>query len=450
MDTINEDIIFHLLDFIDEKDQFKFIQVNKYFNKIVKDGYNIKKLFNIKFPYFVEYSKSAVLRNIGNTIDPYKAYSELYKTQNNFIKSNVKDYGLSKHFGRVGCVDFDDNKIITGSADSSINIYDTKSGNHLKIIKGHTLGVRVLTFDKELLFTGSYDRSINIWDSNTLKPKDVLIGHTSSVSSIVRSKYQSNIIYSSGHDGAWNIWDINTGIINVRFQAHDGWISSINQYDANIIFTGGGDEMFKIWDTRHNKCIRNYDMEFYIRTICVKNNSIYIGGKNITNIDVRNIGRHNIYNYNDDRVLSMDINDQFLSAGMQSGVIKLYDFKSNKFVEKDLNGHTDMVMGIKLDDEKIVSVSADNSVRIWNFHKYDKYENKYQNVEYIDVVEDFNKIAIRRNFIRKIDGIYHRPGTITTVPEEWVQPIKNLNTHVMNTYLPRSIVLDNGKKQRIK
>ncbi|OAA57099.1 WD40 repeat-like-containing domain protein [Niveomyces insectorum RCEF 264] len=81
----------------------------------------------------------------------------------------------------ITCLQFDDDKIITGSDDTLIHVYDTKTGKLLKKLEGHEGGVWALQYEGNVLVSGSTDRSVRVWDIDKGLCTQVFYGHTSTV-----------------------------------------------------------------------------------------------------------------------------------------------------------------------------------------------------------------------------------------------------------------------------
>ena len=72
---------------------------------------------------------------------------------------------LKGHERGLACVQFHDSKIVSGSNDKSIKVWDSVTGNCVATLEGHEGLVRTLAFDGHHLVSGSYDQSIKVWDS---------------------------------------------------------------------------------------------------------------------------------------------------------------------------------------------------------------------------------------------------------------------------------------------
>ena len=73
--------------------------------------------------------------------------------------------------GRIMAVGFssDGTRIVSGSDDNSVRVWDASTGVELKELKGHTYPVNSVGFssDGTRIVSGSDDRSVRVWDAST-------------------------------------------------------------------------------------------------------------------------------------------------------------------------------------------------------------------------------------------------------------------------------------------
>ena len=116
---------------------------------------------------------------------------------------------LKDHTDQVHSVAFspDGKKIISGSKDETIKIWDFKTLNVLTSLKRHYATIYALEYseDGKYFFSGG-DKSINMWDSSGIYIR-TLSGHTTSVWSIGISKDNSYLV-SGSFDNNFRLWDI--------------------------------------------------------------------------------------------------------------------------------------------------------------------------------------------------------------------------------------------------
>jgi WD40 repeat protein len=83
----------------------------------------------------------------------------------------------------------DGTRIVSGSSDKSVRVWDASTGAELKVLNGHTSAVYSVAFspDGTRIVSGSSDNSVRVWDASTGAELKVLNGHTESVNSVAFS-----------------------------------------------------------------------------------------------------------------------------------------------------------------------------------------------------------------------------------------------------------------------
>jgi WD40 repeat protein len=74
----------------------------------------------------------------------------------------------------------DGNRIVSGSDDKSVRVWDAKTGEQLRELQGHTDSVTSVAFspDGNRIVSGSDDKSVRVWDAKTGEQLRELQGHT--------------------------------------------------------------------------------------------------------------------------------------------------------------------------------------------------------------------------------------------------------------------------------
>lgn len=127
-----------------------------------------------------------------------------------WVRLYIKQYGINKHLlqtkDRIG-------KKYTKKPICDTNI---KLKEHTKWISC----VKTIIIDdiNEKIVSGSYDNTIKIWDSKNGKCDATLIGHSKGVTCVANSS--NNKIVSGSYDNTLKIWDVKTNICIMTLVGH--------------------------------------------------------------------------------------------------------------------------------------------------------------------------------------------------------------------------------------
>ena len=278
---------------------------------------------------------------------------------------------LNGHKDSVYCVQFDEHKIITGSRDRTIRVWDTHTYQCIKKIgppsdpqdrmeielepvnpQGlyplcsinssspdpsggrapqdyHHASILCLQYDNEILVTGSSDFTCIVWSiHDNYKPMWRLRGHTAGVLDVcIDERY----IVTCSKDTTIVVWDRQTGDMLKRLAGHRGPVNAV-QMRGNLLASASGDGMSKLWNIESGVCIKEFSS--------------------------RDRGLACVEFSEDGRTIFAGGNDQ---------VIYEYDTNTGKVV-RQLRGHKGLVRSLHLDSAngRIVSGSYDMSVKVWD------------------------------------------------------------------------------------
>ncbi|KAI9289355.1 WD40-repeat-containing domain protein [Umbelopsis sp. AD052] len=255
-------------------------------------------------------------------------YRDLYIRQmriaDRWRKGAVTTSYLTGHTDSIYCVQFDTEKIVTGSRDTTIKFWSMETRKCLRTLNGHDKSVLCLEYDKDIMISGSSDCTILVWSMETFKPRNRLRGHSAGVLDVC---FDEKYIISCSKDTTIRIWDKETGISLRTLQGHRGPVNAVQLQDNRLV-SGSGDALIKMWNTDTGECIRQFSG--HVRGLaCVQ-----FDGKRIV-------------------------------SGSNDQCIKVWDADTGECT-MTCEGHTDLVRALHFDDDKIVSGSYDQSVRVWD------------------------------------------------------------------------------------
>lgn len=81
----------------------------------------------------------------------------------------------------VYCLQYDEDKIVSGLRDNTIKVWDRHTLSNVKTLNGHTGSVLCLQYDERVIISGSSDSTVRAWDINTGDMVNTLIHHCEAV-----------------------------------------------------------------------------------------------------------------------------------------------------------------------------------------------------------------------------------------------------------------------------
>ncbi len=146
----------------------------------------------------------------------------------------------------------DGNRLLSGSQDQTLKLWDTHSGHLIATLSGHQSWIRAVAIspNHQMLLSGSADGMLKIWqadDSGQYRCQQTHIAHAGPVLSIAVHKSGQQIATSST-DHTIKLWNLTTGTYQAIPQAHDRWVKSLTYSpDGSILASCSQDETIKLW-----------------------------------------------------------------------------------------------------------------------------------------------------------------------------------------------------------
>ncbi|KAJ3357364.1 hypothetical protein HDU91_005409 [Kappamyces sp. JEL0680] len=137
------------------------------------------------------------------------------------------------HRGEIYCMNTICKKTMfaTGSTDKLINLYDMKTGENRKTLKGHTDTISCLESRGDMLYSGSLDCVIRKWSISTGQCLSVFVGHSRWIKTIHLS---GSLLLSGGWDETLILWNMEKGQLLKRVKLEMGPISNIQTSETKV------------------------------------------------------------------------------------------------------------------------------------------------------------------------------------------------------------------------
>lgn len=289
------------------------------------------------FPIAWLYTLEALKQDIEPSIHLPVSMGRLHRSElRNGIFRQIWSSDSTPHLSAVRSVAFgpDGNRIVSGSSDKTIRIWDAKTGKELEHFAGHSdiVSKAVFSPDGKHIASASGDKTVRIWDVETGKEIIHFTGHSSSVYDVAFSP-DGKLLASCSADESIRLWDIETGTELMNFAGHQSRVYAIAfDPDGKRIVSVSGDKTIRLWDIQTGKQL----MPFLKNPIVARAVAFHPDGKRIVS----------------------ESNDHS---------IKLWDIETGE-VPRQFPGHTSAVYSVAFDPEgkRIVAGSWENGTRVWD------------------------------------------------------------------------------------
>ncbi|XP_032713299.1 dynein assembly factor with WDR repeat domains 1 isoform X2 [Lontra canadensis] len=186
-----------------------------------------------------------------------------------------------------GGVHFNGKRIITGSFDHTVAVWEADTGRKVYTLIGHCAEISSALFnwDCSLILTGSMDKTCMLWDATNGKCVATLTGHDDEILDSCFD-YTGKLIATASADGTARVFSAATRKCMTKLEGHEGEISKISfNPQGNHILTGSADKTARIWDAQTGQCLQvleGHTDEIFSCAFNYKGNIIITGSKDNT------------------------------------------------------------------------------------------------------------------------------------------------------------------------
>ena len=188
------------------------------------------------------------------------------------------------------CLTSDDTRIISGSNDKTVRVWDRENAFSIMTLQGHTdaVGTVCMNADGDQIISGGEDCMIRLWDLDTGAAIRILSGHLDCVTSICAIPH-SSLFISASCDKTVRIWNIKDSPI-VALPEFDCYslIAMVHLKDQQRMLTAFP-KYLTLWDTRTMSKMNQIDVADTLRCMCVKHDQSIIVAGISTHLDTYSI-----------------------------------------------------------------------------------------------------------------------------------------------------------------
>ncbi|EGF98671.1 uncharacterized protein MELLADRAFT_50952 [Melampsora larici-populina 98AG31] len=336
----------------------------------------------------------------------YKSYfKRAYLTESNWLRGpgDLITMQTSQNYDGnewvVTSLCFDDDWIVVGMATSKIHVFDARTGEFVRMLAGHELGVWSLAGwgqKRSLVVSGGCDRDVRVWEVETGRCLHVLAGHSSTIR-CMKVLEGRPIAISGSRDSTLRVWDIEQGVQKHLLVGHTLSVRAVEVH-GNRAVSGSYDNTCRLWDVDTGECLKllrgHYHQIYAVAfdgtriasgsmdsTVCIWSaetgellallqghtalvGQVQINGPSNVLVTGGSDGRVVVFSLesfeclhrlcaHDNSVTCLQFDDRFVVTGGNDGRVKLWDFKTGSFI-RELAEPCEAVWRIVLRDDKAV------------------------------------------------------------------------------------------------
>ena len=354
----------------------KTVEDNSPKNKIIKKNVNIKKAphKNEISDYFLDHSYEQVPRKFDLL----------------FLKPDVSAANF-----------LDDNRIIFGKTDGSIEIWNIIEQNLEKteFISDSPITKIYVDSKKKIIICGTENGQIIIFKMHSykiltnfkahqLKINDIVITNNgknlitcSDSYSLINSKNNNGKYYINSEKSNIRVWDFYTGALLKDLAFHTHNVSKLYFIpELQKLLSSSWDGKIAVWNSSNFSFLYSLHNEDFIKNgIGYYKNRIISSNTNgeIEIWDLRNRHLSHILKTGDDQITSLSIKDNYLLASYTDNRIKIIDLDKEKILSEIFYGNSMFIKEVGIDSKNkfIFAIDENNNIKIWK--KRFQYRKRY-------------------------------------------------------------------------
>ena len=172
-----------------------------------------------------------------------------------------------------------DNTIAVGSH-HTIRVFNTDNKKELYSLVGHEKSVcTMIKISEDKIVSGSYDNLIKIWDINSHSCEYTLYGHDTTVFVVLLLQDGKLASGSGSRDRALKIWDLENKRCHCTLVGHKREIRCMSQMSNGWLLTGSVDKTVKVWNVKRKCCIQTLVSHFdAVYSLCIIDKERFVSG----------------------------------------------------------------------------------------------------------------------------------------------------------------------------
>ena len=293
-------------------------------------------------------------------------------------ESGSELYWFKGHRGTVTSVAFslDGSKIVTGSADETAGLWEAEDGSELHRLVGHTGWVDGVAFssDGSKIVTNSLDGTIRVWEVESGSELHRFAGHVEFVRSVAFSP-DGSLVVTGSDDKTARVWEVESGSELHRFAGHTEGVTSVAfSPDGSLVATGSDDKTARVWEVESGSELHQLtgDIGKVTSVVFSPDGSLVVTGSDYETMrlwEVESGSELYWFKGHPERVTSAVFSPDgslVVATGSDDETARVWEVESGSELHQ-LTGHTGGVTSVVFspDSSKVLTACADETARVW-------------------------------------------------------------------------------------
>ncbi len=271
----------------------------------------------------------------------------------------------------------DGSRVVSGSADNTLKVWDLDSGQLLHTLNEHSARVWAVTItpDGEKIISSSSDNTLKIWDLASGQLLHTLIGHSHWVK-VVTVTPDGERVVSGSRDGTLKVWDLANGQLLHTLRGHSDyvWAATVTP-DGERVVSCSWDNTLKVWHLASGQLLhtlRAYSRNFVNAVTITPDGERVVSGGGFGTLNIWDLASgqllHTLRGHStpsDLWAITVTPDGSRVVSGSSDHTLKIWDLASGQLLHTCEHSRRIAAVKVTPDGLRMVSGSKDKTLKVW-------------------------------------------------------------------------------------
>jgi WD40 repeat protein len=267
----------------------------------------------------------------------------------------------------------DDRRVVSGSGDGSIQLWNLTSDRASAGLTGHSMGVEAVAISPggEVAISGSTDGVLKVWEVRNGKQRCAFVAHDASIEGVAIDSAGSSGA-TVGLDSTIRMWDLQKGTQKAVLETDRSW-EAVGIADNGALALVAGNGAVMVWGDAGIQELRSGHRSNGIVLPCAVSQgggsviwTTSDGRPGFTVLDVASGTSHAVVTDHSPQSVAVGPDGRFAAAGLTDATVGVWTVDDQTEIAR-LVGHAYLVRAVAVgaDGRHVVSGAGDRTIRAW-------------------------------------------------------------------------------------